>query len=200
MASIRLAADTDAAAIAGMYRPIVESTIISFETEAPDESEMRRRIGDTLPAHPWLVYDANGIVAGYAYASKHRVRAAYQWSVDASVYIHQDYRRMGIGRGLYASLFAILTAQGFFNAYAGITLPNPGSVALHEAAGFQPIGVYRYVGYKLGAWHDVGWWGLALRQHSATPDAPLSIAALQEREEWPALLSTGTPLIRMRVA
>jgi L-amino acid N-acyltransferase YncA len=116
------------------------------------------------------------------------------------VYIHQDYRRMGIGRGLYASLFAILTAQGFFNAYAGITLPNPGSVALHEAAGFQPIGVYRYVGYKLGAWHDVGWWGLALRQHSATPDAPLSIAALQEREEWPALLSTGTPLIRMRVA
>jgi len=200
MPSIRLAADTDAAAIAAVYRPIVESTIISFETEPPDESETRRRIRDTLPAHPWLVYDVNGIVAGYAYASKHRVRAAYQWSVDASVYIHEDYRRLGIGRGLYASLFSILAAQGFYNAYAGITLPNPGSVALHEAVGFQPIGVYRHVGYKLGAWHDVGWWGLALRQDAASPDPPLSIATLQERAEWPALLSTGMPLIRVRVA
>ena len=107
---------------------------------------------------------------------------------------------VGVGRGLYASLFAILAAQGFFNAYAGITLPNPGSVALHEAVGFKPIGIYRQVGYKLGAWHDVGWWGLPLKQHSAAPDAPLSMATLQEREQWPALLATGMPLIRVRVA
>jgi phosphinothricin acetyltransferase len=130
--SIRLVVDPDVPAITDLYRPIVESTAISFETEPPDQEEMRRRIGETLPFYPWLVYDFGGKVAGYAYATRHRVRAAYQWSVDTSIYVHPEFRRCGIGRGLYASLFGILAAQGYFNAYAGITLPNPSSVALHE--------------------------------------------------------------------
>ena len=161
---------------------------------------MRRRIEEMLPHYPWLVYERDGVVAGYAYATKHRVRAAYQWSVDTAVYVDEAHHRSGIGRGLYASLFAILAAQGFFNAYAGITLPNAGSVGLHEAVGFEPVGVYRKVGYKLGAWHDVGWWQLALRARAEDPDAPAPLADVQARDSWPALLLTGLPMIRARVA
>jgi len=113
---IRLATLEDAAGIAEIYRPIVESTPISFEVEPPDAREFRRRIEETLPAHPWLVCDCAGRVAGYAYGSRHRARAAYQWSVDVSVYVHPDFRRRGIGQGLYASLFKILKAQGYFSA------------------------------------------------------------------------------------
>ena len=184
MTTIRLATAADAAAIADIYRPIVESTPISFETEPPDEDEMRRRLGETLPVFPWLVCDIDGQVAGYAYASRHRVRAAYQWSVDASVYVDASRRRAGVGRGLYASLFGILAAQGFFNAYAGITLPNPASVALHERMGFRPVGVYRNVGYKLGAWHDVGWWHLALREPGEPVSPPLDLASVQRVHDW----------------
>src|SRR5687768_3740565 len=198
--SIRMAHEADAAAIAAVYRPYVESTPISFETEAPDEHEMRRRMLDTLPQYPWLVYESDGRVVGYAYATKHRVRAAYQWSVDTAVYIDDAHHRAGIGRRLYASLFEILAAQGFFNAYAGITLPNAGSVGLHEAVGFTPVGVYGKVGYKLGAWHDVGWWQLALRERADEPEVPVALATVRARSDWPALLSAGLPLIRSSAA
>jgi L-amino acid N-acyltransferase YncA len=195
---IRLATDSDAAAISDLYRPIVESTFISFEMEPPDQEEMRRRIADTLRSYPWLVYDVSGRVAGYAYAARHRTRAAYQWSVDTSAYVHPDFQRSGVGRGLYLSLFGILAEQGYFNAYAGIALPNPASVALHEAVGFQPIGVYRNVGYKLGAWHDVGWWQLALRQREVGPQRPLELRVIQDRRDWQELLERGTSAIRAR--
>jgi len=193
---IRLATLSDADAIAAIYRPVVETTTISFETVAPDRDEMAQRLADTLASHPWLVCEIDGRVAGYAYATKHRVRAAYQWSVDTSVYVDAACRRSGVGRGLYRSLFAILAAQGFFNAFAGIALPNAASVALHEAVGFEPLGVYRRVGFKLGAWHDVGWWQLALLAHDASPDAPLPIAAVQRRGDWASLLAAGQPSIR----
>src|SRR5688572_15563266 len=195
MGSIRLAVASDAAAVAAVYRPFVDSTIISFETEPPDEREMRGRILETLETYPWLVYESNGIVAGYAYATTHRVRAAYRWSVDTAVYVDAAHHRRGIGRGLYASLCAILVRQGFVNAYAGITLPNAASVGLHEAAGFEAVGIYRQVGYKLGAWHDVGWWQLALQEHSATPEAPVPLAVVQARPDWLALVSAGMPSI-----
>jgi phosphinothricin acetyltransferase len=193
---IRLAADSDAAALSDLYRPIVESTFISFETEPPDTEEMRRRIADTLSSYPWLVYDVNGTVAGYAYAARHRTRAAYQWSVDTSVCVHPDFQRSGVGRGLYLSLFGILAEQGYFTANAGIALPNPASVALHEAMGFQPIGVYRSVGYKLGAWHDVGWWQLELRQCELAPRRPLELRMIQDRRDWEAFLARGMSVIR----
>jgi len=128
------------------------------------------------------------------------VRAAYQWSVDTSVYVDDAWRRSGVGRGLCLSLLAILGAQGFFNAFAGIALPNPASVALHEAVGFEPLGVYRRVGFKLGAWRDVGWWQLALRVQDEAPAAPLDLVAVQQRPEWPALLAQGEALIRAEAA
>jgi phosphinothricin acetyltransferase len=195
---IRLAADSDAdaAAIADLYRPIVESTFISFETEPPDTQEMRRRIADTLTSYPWLVYEVSGTVAGYAYAARHRTRAAYRWSVDTAVYVHPDVRNSGVGRGLYRSLFGILAKQGYFTANAGIALPNPASVALHEGVGFQPIGVYRNVGYKLGGWHDVGWWQLELRPCELAPRRPLELQTIRERDDWDALLARGESAIR----
>jgi L-amino acid N-acyltransferase YncA len=199
-ARIRLAEADDAEAMAAIYRPVVESTTISFETVAPDRDEMARRLADTLVSHPWLVCEVGGRVAGYAYATKHRVRGAYQWSVDTSVYVDAASRRSGLGRGLYQSLFAILGAQGFFNAFAGIALPNAASIALHEAVGFEPLGVYRRVGFKLGGWHDVGWWQLTLRAHAALPDAPLPLAAVRRRADWVALLATGEPSIRAHAA
>jgi L-amino acid N-acyltransferase YncA len=195
---IRLAGRDDANEIAAIYRPFVESTIISFETVAPEPHEMADRIAATLTRYPWLVCESDGEIAGYAYATKHRERKAYQWSVDTSAYVHPRYWRRGIGGGLYRSLFAVLSAQGFVNAYAGIALPNPASVGLHESAGFQPVGIYRSVGYKLGAWHDVGWWERALQNHETAPREPLSLAALQSRNDWKALLAAGLPAIRIR--
>ena len=193
---IRLARESDAPAVSRLYRPIVESTAISFELEPPDESEVRRRIKDTLVHYPWLACEIDDQVAGYAYASKHRVRAAYRWSVDVSICVDPRYRRWGIARGLYTSLFAILAAQGFFNAYAGIALPNPASIALHESLGFKAVGVYSNVGFKLGRWHDVGWWELDLREHDAAPGEPLMIQALEQRDDWHTLLAAGEQRIR----
>ena len=147
----------DAEGILGIYAPIVRETPISFEFEPPTVEEMQRRIQATLRDLPWLVSELAGKIVGYAYASRHHERAAYQWSVDVSVYVAADHRRQGVGKSLYTALLGILQDLGYYTAFAGIALPNPGSVALHELMGFQPVGVYHKAGYKLGAWHDVGW-------------------------------------------
>jgi L-amino acid N-acyltransferase YncA len=139
----------------------------------------------------------HGEVLGYAYASAHRTRAAYQWSVDVSVYVQAQVQRSGVGCALYSSLFKLLTLQGFYNAYAGITLPNPGSVGLHESLGFRPVGMYRAVGYKLGAWHDVGWWQLTLQAPTLSPEPLKDCRTLPASPEWQAALATGLPLLRL---
>jgi L-amino acid N-acyltransferase YncA len=196
-AIIRLATEHDAEQIAALYAPNVTDTVISFEFEPPSADEMRRRIEVTLQRYPWLVCERHdGWVLGYAYAGAHGSRAAYQWSVDVSVYVHEDARRMGVGRALYTSLVAALDLQGFYNAYAGATLPNPASVGLHESVGFRRVGVYRGVGYKLGAWHDVVWWHLPLRERVADPDPPADLPSVLESEEWDAAMTKGLPLLR----
>lgn len=195
-AHIRLAQDDDAETIAAIYRRYVETSAVSFEATPPDRNEMARRITETMASHPWLVCDIDGQVAGYACATRHRVRAAYRWSVDTSVYVGGPYVRRGIGRGLYASLFGILAAQGFVNAYAGIALPNVASVALHESVGFKPVGVYQRVGYKLGAWHDVGWWQLTVKAHEAAPTEPLDMSAAQRLPIWESLVVSGQSAVR----
>ena len=199
--SIRLATGRDAEPVADIYAPNVTDTVISFEAEPPDAEEMRRRIEATLERYPWLVYERQGRVLGYAYAGAHGSRAAYQWSVDVSVYVSGEAHRMGVGRALYTSLFAALDLQGFYNAFAGATLPNPASVGLHEAMGFRPVGVYRGTGYKMGAWHDVGWWHLPLRERVGDPAPPADLlsvlgASVLGSEEWDAALAKGLPLLR----
>jgi phosphinothricin acetyltransferase len=134
---------------------------------------MSERIATTLVTHPWLVAVQEGRVLGYAYATRHRERRAYRWSTDVSVYVQADTPGRGVGASLYVSLLAVLTRQGFRRAYAGITLPNAASVALHEAAGFAHLGVYRNVGFKLGTWHDVGWWDRTLADDTNAPQEPV---------------------------
>jgi L-amino acid N-acyltransferase YncA len=189
---IRLATPQDAGAIAAIYDPVVASSAISFEEDPPGATVMARRISEGSPFAPWLV-DAgdSGRVQGYAYASKHRERAAYRWSVDVAVYVGADLHRHGVGRALYTSLFALLRLQGFYAAHAGITLPNRASVALHERMGFKPVGVYRAVGYKLGAWRDVGWWQLDLGERDAPPSPPMSVAEAMKDPAWSSALSLG---------
>jgi L-amino acid N-acyltransferase YncA len=154
---IRVAAPDDAVAFAAIYAPIVTSTHISFEEEAPSIDAMRARIEATLAWTPWLAATENGAVLGYAYASRHRTRPGYRWSVDVSVYVDTYARGRGVGRALYERLFIILEQQGFRRAYAGVALPNDASIAVHRAVGFEPVGVYRRVGWKAGKWYDVAW-------------------------------------------
>jgi len=195
-AMIRLATLDDASGVQAIYAPIVRETAISFELEPPTVAEMEQRIVKTLEHLPWLVCERRGNILGYVYASQHRTRAAYQWSVDVSVYVHPNARRLGVGQALYRSLFALLVLQGFYNAYAGITLPNPASVGLHESLEFQPVGVYRAVGYKLGAWHDVGWWQLTLQSPVSPPNPPMDLRTARESAAWHTALATGLPCLR----
>lgn len=204
---IRSVTVEDAAAIQAIYAPYVTGTVISFEGTPPTVAEMAGRIQKTLGKYPWLVYECDGesdginhsrfhTIAGYVYAAPHSERAAYQWSVNVSVYVHPAYHRRSIGRGLYTTLFALLRGQGYVNAYAGISLPNAGSVGIHEALGFTPIGVYQAAGYKLGKWHDVGYWGLRLNELSATPQPPRPIDAVTGSPVWSAAIAQGKALIQ----
>jgi L-amino acid N-acyltransferase YncA len=162
----------DARACAEIYAPYVSQSAISFEEVAPDAHEMAKRIRRTAVAYPWLVAERDGAVVGFAYASQHRERASYRWAVDVTVYLDPAHHRRGIGRQLYEALFALLRAQGFHVACAGITLPNAASVSLHEALGFELVGIYRGIGFKDGAWRDVGWWQLQLLTPDGTPTEP----------------------------
>jgi L-amino acid N-acyltransferase YncA len=164
--------ERDAAACAAIYAPSVDSTPISFELVAPDAAEFAHRIEKYSATHQFLVAEEGGEVVGYAYACRWRERPAYDWSVEVSVYVGADHQGGGIGRALYAELFDRLRAQGFRVAVAGITLPNPASIALHERLGFEPIGALRKVGWKLGGWHDVGYWQLLLAPDAPDPPSP----------------------------
>lgn len=152
----------DAIACAAIYRPHVEGSAVSFEEVAPDAAAMAARIEVIQATHPWLVAEDGGEVRGFAYGCRHRERAAYRWAADVSVYVEEVARGAGVGRALYAELLVRLRAAGLETACAGITLPNEPSVALHESFGFEPVGVYRRIGWKDGAWRDVGWWQLQL--------------------------------------
>ncbi len=152
----------DAAACAAIYAPHVEGSAVSFEERAPGAEEMAVRIERYGASHAWLVADQEGQVVGYAYATAFNQRPAYRWSASVSVYIAAEFRGRGIGRALYEALLERLRKHGFHMACAGITLPNEASVALHEGLGFEPVGVNRRIGWKQGAWRDVGWWQLEL--------------------------------------
>lgn len=177
-AIIRLATSADGPALADIYRPAVTDSATSFEIEPPDGTTMAQRVANILQRTPWIVWERDGIVLGYAYASPHRERPAYQWSVEVSAYVHRDARRMGVARSLYTALFKTLAAQGFRNAYAGVTLPNNPSVGLHTALGFTAVGIYHGIGYKNGAWHDVAWFERSLRPRDNDPAPAVPYGAI----------------------
>ncbi len=175
---IRLAdPDRDADRGAAIYRPAVETGIASFEEVAPTADEMAERMRSTVERLPWLVAEraADGHLIGYAYAAAHKPRAGYRWSVDVSVYVDVDAHGRGVGRALYDQLLDILRRAGYVNVYAGIALPNPASVRLHEAIGMRRIGVYERVGWKFDRWHDVAWFGMRLSDPDGQPPEPRTV-------------------------
>lgn len=169
---VRPARRGDAAGIAAIYAHYVRDSAVTFELDPPEAGEMAARMGALLPIYPYLVAEQDRSLLGYAYAGRLYERAAYRWTVEATVYVAQDQHRRGIGRLLYHKLLATLTAQGFQSVVGKITLPNPASVRLHEAFGFRQAGLFAQVGYKHGAWHDVGIFQLELGPRPEKPAEP----------------------------
>lgn len=169
---VRRARPQDAVRCQAIYAPYVEETVISLEEEAPSVREMERRMAASLATHDWLVLEGPDGVVGYAYASAYRSRAAYRWACEVSVYLERGRRRTGAGRLLYDALFTSLVERGYLTALAGMTLPNAASEGLHRSLGFEPVGTWRRVGWKFGAWHDVLWMQRHLAPASGTPGEP----------------------------
>ena len=177
---IRIATSADSKSILDIYAPYIRDTSLTFETEVPTYDDFAVRIQTYLDNWPWLVCELDGKIAGYAYASRYRERTAYQWSVECSVYIHDDYLRSGIASELYTALFAFLKYQGYNNVYAVINLPNDRSVAFHEKLGFTYFATYENVGYKLGKWKNVGWWQKKINEYVNEPSPPLKFSSLTD--------------------
>ncbi len=190
-AQVRLVQPTDAAGILAIYGPYCESTSVSFEIIAPTVEQMRERITRIAADYPWLVAEIDGQIVGYVYATRHSDRAAYRWAVNVAVYVAAQIHRRGVGRTLYDTLFSILREQGCFKAFAGITLPNPASVGLHERMGFAPAAIFRGVGYKFDKWLDVGWWQLDLQPEHPNPPEPRPFREIRESASVAALLAEG---------
>lgn len=181
MKKIRLAGEKDAAGILAIYATYIESTSFTFETDVPSVESFAERISNYLEEWPWVVCEIDGVIAGYAYATRYRERTGYQWCTESSVYIHDDFQRAGIAGALYKSLFEILKLQGFRNVYAVINLPNDRSVTFHENCGFKYFATYENVGYKLGKWKNVGWWRLILNEFGDEPEAPIKFSKMDKK-------------------
>ena len=195
MALIRMATDADTSSILDIYAPYIENTSYTFETEVPTIDSFKERINSYLQNWPWLVCEINGLIAGYAYAGRHRERIAYQWSIESSVYVHDDYQRAGVGKALYTALIQILKLQGYRNLYAVINLPNDKSVAFHEKLGFEYFATYKNVGYKLGKWKNVGWWSLQLNEYSQEPLPPTKFSEMN-KNKIEVLLQSASKLVK----
>jgi L-amino acid N-acyltransferase YncA len=191
---IRVAKVEDAAGILAIYAPFCESTRVSFEVAAPSVEEMRERINRISATYPWIVAEENCRILGYVYASRLRERAAYQWTVEVAVYVSPEHQRRGLARALYTSLFAILRIQGYFKAFASVTLPNEASVGVHQALGFCPAGIFKGVGYKSGEWLDVSWWQRDLQPAIDNPPEPGPFTAIRGDVTVRAALAQGVRL------
>lgn len=195
--TIRLITESDADQVLEIYKPYILETIITFEYDVPTSEEFLRRVKTITSEYPWLVCLLGDKIVGYAYATKHRERTAYQWSVDAAVYLSPAVHRKGIARILYESLFSILRLQGYFNVYAGISLPNEKSVGFHKAMGYEEIGIYKNTGYKHGNWHDTAWFQIHLTAHMGNPSVPGKISELIETSSVRQILDTANEKLEM---
>jgi len=185
---IRIARDEDAAAMHAIYAPHVLDGVATFETVLPGEDAMRERLRARLQHYPWLVWEENGRVLAYAYAGRFRERAAYDWIAETSIYVHADAQRRGIARKLYGLLLETMRLQGINQAIGVITLPGKVSVAMHEAMGFEPAGIWRQAGYKLGQWWDVGVWQKQLQEPATVPSAVVPFSVRRDTRQFLDLL------------
>lgn len=182
--NIRPVEPKDVSVLRDIYAWYVENTHISFEYTAPSETEFRERIEASISEFPWIVCTYNATVIGYAYAHKHRLRDAYQWSPESSIYLAQDFHTKGIGRVLYNTLFRILSLQGYHTVFAGVALPNDKSIGIHQGLGFERIGIFRNVGYKNGGWHDTLWFQLCLQTIPGEPEIPVKLPVIKTHKKW----------------
>lgn len=180
---IRFAQDDDAIAIAEIYKPYVEHTSISFEYEAPTPNEMLQRIQSITKEYPWLVCLNNDVIVGYAYASTHRQRTAYQWSVESAIYFSQDVHHKGVASITYQTLFSLLQLQGLYTVLAGITIPNDISINFHTKMGFNHLGTYKNIGFKFGNWHNTQWFERLLNDYNTTPTTPKKFPEIVNSQE-----------------
>lgn len=192
---IRLATLEDAEAILNIYAKYVSDTTVSFEVEVPTVEAFQKRMEQIQAQFPWLVCEIDGVVAGYAYASKHAQRAAYRWSADLSVYINEMYHRRHIAAALYEALYRMLKAQGYYTVYAGVSTPNPKSEAFHLAQGFTTVGVYPNVGYKLGKWCTLTWYGLPLQEYGDAPQEPKMLKEALTTQEMQKILMDSSQMV-----
>ena len=195
---IRQATPEDAEAVLNIYAKYVSDTTVSFEVEVPTVEEFQKRMEQIQEQFPWLVCEIDGIMAGYAYASKHAQRAAYRWSADLSVYVNEKYHRRHIADALYNALFIILRAQGYYTVYAGVSTPNPKSEAFHLAQGFEVVGVYPNVGYKLGKWCTLTWYGLPLQEYGDIPQEPKTLKEALTVQEVEEVLTNSAQMVSKR--
>lgn len=177
---IRVATVEDGEAILQIYKWYIENTAITFETEVPTVKDFEKRMEHIVSGFPWLVCEVDDVVAGYAYASRHGERAAYQWSADLSIYVDAKYHRRHIARALYQALEEILRLQGYYTVWAGVTTPNPKSESFHKAYGFEPVGVFENVGYKLGQWRGVKWFKYTITDYTKEPAAPKAFPEVKD--------------------
>jgi len=169
---IRDASAADATTCAAIYAPYVTETVISFETAPPTSAQMWERMTEALRTHAWLVAEVDDRVIGYAYGRPFAPRAAYRWSCETSIYLDRDRHGAGIGRALYSALLQRLGDRGYRTALAGMTLPNEASAGLHRAMGYEQVGIYRRIGWKNDAWHDVAWLQRGIGSDGEPPTEP----------------------------
>lgn len=187
---LRLAVKEDLPAMLDIYSYYVSETVVSLEYVPPTLLEFSRRFETFTARFPWLVCEADGQIAGYAYAHRFHERAAYDWSAECTVYVKNGCQRQGIGRALYTCLLGILRLQGYRTAAAIICVPNENSEALHTYFGFKKSGVVTNAGYKAGAWRSAAWYALALSDYPDEPASPLPIGEVIGTEAFEKLLKS----------
>lgn len=193
--NIRLITPADAEAALAVYAPYVLHTANTFEYEIPSVDDFRTKIEKITAQYPWLVCEYDGEIVGYAYGSTHRERAAYQWSPESTVYISDKHHRKGIARVLYNTLFALLQQQGYINVFASVLVTNVNSVEFHRAYGFEEIGLFKNIGYKLGEWHTNLWFQYTLQEHVIDPSVPIPITKLLNDEELKIIINKSAELL-----
>lgn len=176
---IRMASLEDSEAIQAIYEPYILNTAITFEYEPISSESFKKRMEDIMLKFPWLVYELEGRIVGYAYCSRFKERAAFDWDCECSVYVDEQYHHRGIATSLYRKLFDLVKQQGYYNIYALIEYTHESSIALHKNFGFIETGVYRKTGYKLGKW-----WDLMIMEKRLQPldESPKKIKGINEIE------------------
>jgi phosphinothricin acetyltransferase len=192
---IRIASTKDTASILEIYEPFITDTSITFEFDVPTESDFKERISNIQKKYPWIVCEIDGNIAGYAYASSYNERAAYDWSVDLSIYINPSYQKKKIGKSLYYALLEILKLQGFCNAVSLVTVPNENSEKLHKSFGFKEIGVFENIGFKFEEWKDVRWLGLKIQEYPECPLKPKRVDEIKDTSEFKNIIKKAENII-----